>query len=55
MDSEVKVFRALALTNGVCENLVCALKAFDESADGKRQHCGYALRGSAGAEQIEDH
>ena len=33
--SEAKVFRAHAPRNGVCENLVCALKALGEPADGR--------------------
>ena len=29
-------------------------QAFGEPADGRRQLCGYAFRGSSGSEQIED-
>ena len=43
--SDAKVFRAHAPSQGACENLVCALKVFGESAYRVRQLCGYALRG----------
>ena len=48
------MFRAHALAQGACEILVCALKLFANQQTGRRQLSGYALRGSAGSDRIED-